>query len=203
MTDFIDARILSVLEAKNSLCFAIIRHDPHRGGTGEAAGRRQGQRAARLGARAGSHRADRRRPAAHSSTRDRGAGRDTRRRPCPALGARVFDLSRTRPTRQSLCALGARAKPRQGRGGVPRHAEPARILGDLARHHQSGRRRFADQHQSSRCRARPLPRYRQAAARHRRRRTLRRSPRRACAHGKPAENLVAWQRRFCPHRPRH
>ena len=51
--------------------------------------------------------------------------------------------------------------------------------------------------------ARPLPRHRRAEAHHRRRRTQRRRPRCACAHGKPAENLVARQRRVCPHRSRH
>ena len=63
------------------------------------------------------------------------------------LTYRALDDRANRYARWALAA-----KPRQGRDGVPGHAEPARIHGDLARHHQRGWRRFADQHQSARYR---------------------------------------------------
>ena len=102
-------------------------------------------------------------------------------------------LPRAGRTRQSLCPLGARSKPRQRRNRLPDDAEPAGIYSDLAWPHQRRRRRCADQHPAARALARALHRYRGAAAHDRRRGICRRFATRPRSSDRP-KNLDARRR---------
>ncbi len=197
------SNFIAMLKRKIHFVARSFAHGPaSRSNARRARGRRQGQRAARLAARARSDRADRRQSAAHPcSTRHRGDRAEPRRRPCADLGARHADLSRACRTRQSLCALGARSKSRQRRDRLPDDAEPAGIYGDLARHHQRRRRRVA--RSTRNCAAR---RWRIASTSSRR--SMSSSPRNCATQFRsaelfnPAENLVARRPRLAAHRSR-
>ncbi len=156
-------------------------------------------------ARAQDDDADRQESDPRVSAGHRRARRQVRRRAGAALRPRALQLPRARRALEPLCALGAGARPAQGRHGLPADAEPAGIPGDLARHHAGRRRRGAAQHQPDRHGARPLHQRRRAQAHHRRRRAVRSlATARASHHHQRRQDLAARRRRrqLPAHRPR-
>ena len=87
----------------------------------------------------------------------------------PALlsDTRALHLPRACRALQPLRALGIGAGRAQGRHGLPDHAGPTRIPGDLGRHHARRRRGRARQHPSDRNSAGLLHQRRKSEAHHR------------------------------------
>ena len=102
----------------------------------------------------------------------RRGGGALRRQAGPGLGPRNPELPRACRALMPLCPLGARAGIGEGRSRRLADGEPARISGDLARHHPRRRYGRAPQHQPHRAGARPLHRRRRPAPRHRRKANL-------------------------------
>ncbi len=169
-------QILSIVEAKDSLCWAMLKHDLGRDRSPDTRRPQQRRHAARLAARARGDRADCRPAAAPLARRRRGHRATPRRRRGADLGARHADLSRAGRAQPPLCALGARPEARQGSSGLPADAEPAGLYGDLARHHRGRRRRLAHQHATAWAGSCALHRRRGAEPRDRRRRMHRAVP---------------------------
>ena len=188
-------QILSNLEAKDSLCWAIIAHDARsRSNATTPQPQARGQDSARCATGCARWKQPRRSPNNPQRLlprRDRRIGADARRRAGADLGARDADLSRARRARQPLRALGAAQK--LGKGDtvclmMPNRPEYFAIWLGIT---SVGGVVVAAQHAIARAVARPLHRHRRAAARHRRRRIHRRIRDRPRSPARPKSGRMA------------